>query len=176
MAESWLGGVRKSANIDPKATLAEGSSMRRPLRSILMATFWTLPLGYSGPLDDAGAADDHGYATVYARERLLADQGDAEAQYRLSYLYLLGQGLTQDRSEAISWLRRAGYQGFALAGLALCLDYANGLGGVEQNYFEAVEWCRLAANKGIPAGSTDLASCTPVAKAFCRTTFSRTCG
>jgi hypothetical protein len=76
-------------------------------------------------------------------------QGDAEAQYFLGGLYLSGHGVTRDSAEAISWYRRAGYQGFALAGLSLGSMYANGQ-GAEQNYVEAARWFRLAADKGIP--------------------------
>ena len=53
--------------------------------------------------------------------------------------------------DALIWYRRAANQGDALAALSLCTTYANGL-FTEQNYSEAVPWCRVIAEKGMPAG------------------------
>ena len=41
----------------------------------------------------------------------LAEQGDAEAQSKLGFMYASGQGVTQDDEEAVKWFRLAAEQG-----------------------------------------------------------------
>src|SRR5262249_159372 len=43
----------------------------------------------------------------------LADQGDAEAQYRLALIYFLGQGVPKNDEESMKWYRKAAVQGLA---------------------------------------------------------------
>ena len=47
--------------------------------------------------------------------RLAAEQGLAEAQNDLGYMYKEGQGVTQDYKEALKWYRLAAEQGHAEA-------------------------------------------------------------
>lgn len=128
------------------------------LRLILIATFLTLPgWAIAGPLNDARAADKRGdYAAAYALARPLADRDDTDAQYFLGGFCGPRPGVPCDRIEGLNWYRRAARQGddiaASLAALALCTTYFNGLGGIEQNYSEAVPWCRVTAEKGMPAG------------------------
>lgn len=52
---------------------------------------------FAGAVEDGVAAYERGdYATALQLFRRLADQGDAEAQYNLGFVYDQGQGLTQD--------------------------------------------------------------------------------
>ncbi|MBR6901213.1 MAG: SEL1-like repeat protein [Synergistaceae bacterium] len=39
-----------------------------------------------------------------------AQKGDAEAQYKLGLMYDNGDGVTQDYSEAVKWIRKAAQQ------------------------------------------------------------------
>ena len=58
----------------------------------------------AGPFEDAQAA--HGrsdYATALRLWRPLADQGNAEAQYALGFMYARGQGVPQNNAEAAKW-------------------------------------------------------------------------
>lgn len=132
------------------------------LRSILIATFLTLPsLAIGGSVNDARAASNRGdYGAAYALARPLADQDSADAQYFLGQLCGLHPEVPCDRVDSINWYRRAARQdavakddaiASSLAALALCTSYFNGL-GAEQNYSEAAPWCRAAAEKRIPAG------------------------
>jgi uncharacterized protein len=51
----------------------------------------------AGPLEDGLAAYERGdYATALSEFRLLAEQGNAVAEYRLGYMYENGSGVTQD--------------------------------------------------------------------------------
>lgn len=51
--------------------------------------------------------------------RLAAEQGDAEAQYRLGVMYARGQGVKKDPVAALKWYRRSAGQGYGKAQEAL---------------------------------------------------------
>ena len=87
--------------------------------------------------------------------RLAADQGDAEAQFRLGYNYGKGLGVPQDYAEAARWFRLSADQGYAAAQSALGYCYANGL-GILQDHAEARKWYHLAADNGDPEAQTTL--------------------
>jgi uncharacterized protein len=46
-------------------------------------------------------------APVLRLLRPLADQGNAEAQMKLGFMYVTGEGTPQDYVEALKWFRRA---------------------------------------------------------------------
>ena len=90
-------------------------------------------------------------ATVY---RVLAEQGNPEAQRELARMYAEGRGVVRDEAEAARWYRRMveGYRAAAERGDAsaqnnLAVAYARG-DGVLQNEAEAVRWYRKAAATG----------------------------
>ena len=72
-----------------------------------------------------------------AQCREAAEQGDAEAQFRLGACYAAGQGVSQSYTEAAKWFRKAAEQGNAKAQFALGVCYHAGE-GVERSYTEAV--------------------------------------
>tara|TARA_R110000787_G_scaffold44020_1_gene107788 strand:+ start:4825 stop:5658 length:834 start_codon:yes stop_codon:yes gene_type:complete len=76
-----------------------------------------------------------------------AEQGDAEAQYKMGYISYTGAGVEQNYSEALRWYRLAADQGHVTATNNLGVMYRNGE-GVPQNNTEAVKWYRLAAEQG----------------------------
>lgn len=77
--------------------------------------------------------------------RKAAEQGDANAQYRLGNCYAEGMG--KNDAEAVKWYRKAAEQGEAAAQYRLGTCYANG-DGVETNEAEALKWYHKAAEKG----------------------------
>jgi len=79
--------------------------------------------------------------------RVLAEQGDAQAQYRLGFMYRHGQGVPQDNGEAFRWYRKAADQGNAAAEYGVGYMYSQGL-SVPQDYTEADRWRRKAADQG----------------------------
>jgi|TARA_B100001971_G_C17950351_1_gene412215 hypothetical protein len=87
--------------------------------------------------------------------RAQAEQGDANAQYRLGGLYRDGTGVQQDYTEAVRWYRLAAEQGLAEAQFVLGGMYAFG-GGVPQDAAEAVRWFRLAAEQGYARAQASL--------------------
>ena len=65
--------------------------------------------------------------------RRRADQGDAEAQFNLGFMYDNGEGVPQDDQEAVKWYRMAAEQGYAGAQFALGLMYDNDQGVPEND-------------------------------------------
>ena len=86
------------------------------------------------------------YAAALGKFQPLAEQGHAEAQFNLGLMYVNGQGVTQDHSEAVEWYRKAAQQELAGAQYNLGLMYDLGH-GVEQDFVLAV-WWTLSARKG----------------------------
>jgi uncharacterized protein len=87
------------------------------------------------------------YDTALSEWRPLAEQGHAEAQNMLGYMYRYGEGLPQDFKLAREWYRRAADQGNATAQNNLGALYRQGL-GVPQDYQEAFRWFLRAAEQG----------------------------
>ena len=83
--------------------------------------------------------------------RARAEQGDAEAQLTLGFMYENGRGVPQDDAEAVRLYRLAAEQGHAPAQYNLGAMYAEGH-GVPQDDVEAVRWWRLAAAQGNAGG------------------------
>jgi TPR repeat protein len=75
--------------------------------------------------------------------RLLAEQGDASAQFNLGSLYRQGQGVPQDDKQAALWWAKAADQGHTDAQDNLGLRYAKGE-GVEQDMVQAYKWFSIA--------------------------------
>ena len=78
--------------------------------------------------------------------RLAAEQGDAEAQYKLGVIYSEGKGVPQDAGEAVRWYWLAADQGHAGGQNVIGEMYAYGE-GVAQDDAEALRWFRLAADQ-----------------------------
>ena len=74
----------------------------------------------------------------------LAEQGHAQAQFKLGRYYETGEGLPQDVEKAMEWYTKAAEQGYAKA--------QNNLGRLlvlSHNYEEAVRWFTMAADQGL---------------------------
>ncbi|MBR1214052.1 tetratricopeptide repeat protein [Bradyrhizobium sp. JYMT SZCCT0180] len=102
----------------------------------------------AGPFEDAQVAHSRrDYATALRLWRPLADQGNAEAQYALGFMYDGGQGVPKNYARAAKWWRLAADQGHTFAQYNLGTLYDNG-NGVPQNKAEALKWYHLAAERG----------------------------
>ena len=73
------------------------------------------------------------YSEAMRWYRKAAEQGHADAQLKIGFLYHNGLGVEQDYSEAMKWCRKAAEQGYANAQNGMGLLYQNGF-GVEQDY------------------------------------------
>jgi uncharacterized protein len=112
-----------------------------------------LVLGLVGPvaaaeLEDAVTAAHGGeYATALRRLNLLAEKGDARAQFDIGFMHANGWGLQRNPAEAMTWYRKAADQGLAVAQHYLGLAYVNGE-GVRPDDAEAARWFARAAVQG----------------------------
>src|SRR5437762_14201424 len=93
------------------------------LLSIPMSTTasYTLSLHDALPI----SRDDRLAAQWYRRA---AEQGNSEAQDALGTKYLVGQGLEQNKEEAVKWFRKSARQGNGSAMYHLGVAYYNGDG------------------------------------------------
>ena len=87
------------------------------------------------------------HADDIAALRARADQGDAEAQVSLGFMYGNGRGVVQDYKQAVVWYRKAADQGETWSQFNLGVMYHKGR-GVVQDYKQAVVWYRKAADQG----------------------------
>ena len=99
----------------------------------------------STALEDSRRRDE--IKTRIERLRSEAEQGDAEAQYKVGGMYRRGSFVPQDYQEARKWYRLMAEQGDAGAQNNLGVLYTFGRGGT-QDYQEAAKWYRLAAEQG----------------------------
>ncbi len=123
----------------------------------LIAAALAGPAG-AGPYEDGQAAYERGdHIAALAIWRPLADEGDANAQFRMAVSYDLGRGVTQDHTAAVQWYRKAAEQGHVNAQHNLGSLYDEGL-GVEPHYATAAAlvWFRRAAAQGYAASQCSL--------------------
>jgi TPR repeat protein len=86
----------------------------------------------------------------------LAENSNADAQYRVAIMYQNGLGVIPQPEAAYQWMRRAAEQGHALAQHGLGFMYMEG-DCVQNNGTEAVKWFTLAAKQGLTGSQTTLA-------------------
>jgi len=95
---------------------------------------------------EAFARED--YDTAIAPCAELAERGDAEAQFRLGWMYDEGDAeFPEDNLKAVRWYATAAKQGHAESQYSLGWMYDEGEGVPEDDAI-AVEWYRLAAEQG----------------------------
>ena len=87
------------------------------------------------------------YAEAYCLWRPLADQGHAEAQYHVGWLYANGNGLAVDIERALAFWGAAAKQGHADAQFAVALAYTTGE-GMDKDLVRATDWYLEAARQG----------------------------
>lgn len=92
------------------------------------------------------------------RYHLLAEQGDAVAQYKLGCCYFWGDGVATNEKKGVKWLRMSAEQGYAEAQNDLGNCYYIGH-GVALNYTEAVKWYKCAAMQGHSEAQENLSKC-----------------
>ena len=84
-----------------------------------------------------------------------AEEGNAEAQYRLGLAYSLGHGVKMDYEEAVKWLMKSATRGYVKAQFYLGYFYSTGKGVVKDSQI-AYGWLLLADKGGDDAASSFL--------------------
>ena len=93
--------------------------------------------------------------SIAAELRSKAEEGDAEAQNKLGFMYEQGQGVRRNYAEAARLYRLAAAQGYAAAQNNLGFMYERGR-RVRQDRAEAVRWYSMAAEQGNEAAQRNL--------------------
>jgi uncharacterized protein len=129
--------------------------MRRLLPILLLTVAVLLGsagVSWSADYQKGVAAAQRGdYVTALRIWRLLAEQGDAGAQFSLGWMYRNGQGVPQDYKTAVKWYGLAAEQGNARAQANLGAMYALGKGVIQDNVY-AQMWVNIAASNGSEEG------------------------
>ena len=114
----------------------------------VMLTVIALPPVWAGDVDDCETfIVAEKYQQAFPACKRAAEQGHAEAQYNLGVMYQNGEGVQEDKREAVKWYRKSAEQGFARAQYNLGSMYYNGE-GVEEDKREAMKWYRKSAEQG----------------------------
>lgn len=124
--------------------------MKRPPHVILFLIgliFSAAGSGWAGYEDGENAYLRGDFQTALEIWRPLAEQGNAEAQNMLGYMYRFGEGVEPEYELARQWYRKAADKGNATAQNNLGVMYRLGLGG-DQDFKEAFYWFRRAADQG----------------------------
>lgn len=105
--------------------------MKRHYQNLTLAALLATTLSsYStaGQLEDGdGLFKQKNFAGALSLWRPLANQGNAEAQYRIGDIYFSGMSVAQDYNEAAKWYMNAARQGNSPAISALNLMYSEGV-------------------------------------------------
>ena len=83
------------------------------------------------------------YIKTFNETKVLAERGDAKAQYDLGNYYDTGQGVAKNVVEAMKWFRKSAEQNYAPAQCNLWVSYHTG-SGVPADEVEAMKWLRKA--------------------------------
>ncbi len=86
-----------------------------------------------------------------------AEQGDAEAQYKLGISYRDGKGVLRNLNNALSWWTKSAEQGYARAQYELGLYYH--YNDDDKDYEKSAEWYRKAAEQGLDTAQYLLGLC-----------------
>ncbi len=97
------------------------------------------------------------FITAHRNARLLAEQGDANAQVLLGALFQDGWGTAKDHDVAVTWYRRATEQGHPVAQVLLANRYRDGEGVCEDRE-KMLELYHTAANQDYATAQYALAA------------------
>ncbi|MDB5393381.1 MAG: Sel1 domain protein repeat-containing protein [Rhodospirillales bacterium] len=115
--------------------------------------------GRASTLEDGDAAyANKDYATALRLLRSVADHGNAEADLRLSGMYLSGTGVPADAAQSRFWKEKAAENGDAATQLDVADMYLFGVEGAAKDVARGMIWLRKAVNRGFPAAELQLAA------------------
>lgn len=126
--------------------------MRKLSLIVLMLGLLGGPAGAAANADYEHAMRDYdrgAFAEAIPAFRLLAERGDAQAEFMLGAMYFFGKGVRRNDAIAAIWFAKAASKGDANAQLAFGSLHINGL-GVPQDLVKAYMWLTIAADRGVP--------------------------
>lgn len=110
------------------------------------ATFNNVAANDIGDAVDAMRSGD--FAEAYCIMRPLAEDGDADAQYNIGWMYMNGYGLRVNDSLALEWWEKASEQGHSDASFSIGMLYSLGEGEVSKDSNDAIDYYLIAADDG----------------------------
>jgi len=123
--------------------------MKAFIFSIIFLTVSLSTVVTASNLEDAVEAMRTGnFAEAYCIMRPLAEDGDADAQYNIGWMYLNGYGLRVNDSLALDWWEKASSQGHTDANFSIGMLYSLGEGDVPKDSSKAIDYYLLAAKQG----------------------------
>src|ERR1043166_4049936 len=90
------------------------------------------------------AYEQKDYAVAFREFTVLAEQGNADAQFILGNMYMKGQGVLKDPEQATKWFKASATQGNADAQFFLGSIYLL----PHKDIPEGLKWLRLSAEQG----------------------------
>lgn len=126
------------------------------LISVIIATFVVAVFSPASAMATKSENEKSVEEQVGPALQTLAASGDADAQYRLSYLYAFGKNVPQNYTKALEWIQKSVDQGYEDAQFTFGLLYLGGLWGVKKDSAAANRWFRLAADQGHAAAQFNL--------------------
>ena len=119
--------------------------MIKKIKILIVTVFLTAFGGITyADFNDGWVASEEGdYKTAFNEWKPLADQGDADAQHSLGWMYGNGRGVLKDYKQAVKWYQKAADQGGADAQHNLGVMYAYGK-GVLKDLSKAKYWIKKA--------------------------------
>jgi TPR repeat protein len=87
------------------------------------------------------------YTKALGELKILAEKGDASAQFKIGLIYYNGQGTVRDYVGALDWFKKAALLGHPLAQYNAGYMYEKGE-GTPQDFLEATKYYRQAAERG----------------------------
>ena len=79
----------------------------------------------------------------------LAESGQSEAQYSLGLCYFFGDGIDEDKTEAVNWFKKSATNGNIQAQFSLGMSYLRGV-GVDKDETTGLFWLLKSAEGGEP--------------------------
>ena len=122
----------------------------------LALVFPSMAFAVTETLQDAKAAMEAGdKLRALGIYTMLAQEGNAKAEYNLGQMYISGDGVPQDVGEAQRWYRRSAEHGYDEAQYTLGALHFRRIAALG-SHEEAVEWYRKAAEQGHPRSQLNL--------------------
>ncbi|MFZ5951271.1 MAG: tetratricopeptide repeat protein [Candidatus Rifleibacteriota bacterium] len=126
-------------------------NLMRKVAAVCLLTSCLILAGCCGrkpTLEDAGKAYQSGdFAKASEIFMPAAEQGDAEAQVNIAFMYYCGMHFPKDHKKAAEWYLKAAKRNHANAQFSLGTLYENGE-GVNRSIGEAYFWYSLAEKNG----------------------------
>jgi uncharacterized protein len=153
-ADYWLNRAAVEGNSEAQFLLGKhyhfrpGDAKQRELASSLLTRSATQ--GYESAVEFMHFMEDAGYGMLESFHQhpvdihQLAQDGDANSQYRLATRYESGHLEKQDYSKALKWFRLAADNGNVMAMKSLAHIYEKGLDGVQAEPKVAASWAEKA--------------------------------